>query len=37
MAAQYQRIRLDEYFEPLAYVAVTDRLNAKALAGKLSA
>lgn len=35
-AKQYESIRLDKYFEPLAYVAVTRKLNARVLATKLS-
>jgi hypothetical protein len=35
-AAQYASIRLGEYFEPLAYVTVTDKLDARVLATKLS-
>jgi len=35
-AVRYESIRLDKYFEPLAYVAVTNKLDARVLATKLS-
>ena len=34
--APYGKIGLDEYFEPLLYMAATEKFNAKTLAGKLS-